>query len=526
MTPTLSMSSNALADEVVQAYERGDIQQALNICQKLNQHFERFPYGWYLAGSLLFQVKNYAHALKACDRAIALQQAPKHVLLKAKCLFAIGDRAAAKELVLTLCNGEFSAATMHHDLANLLNELELVDQALVHFERAISLDSAPAAFHYNKACVLRFAGNFSAAETSFNAAIMRQPDDCEAYWTRASLRKQSANDNHIAEIESAIKKYENHPKKYFLHFALAKENEDVESYDAAFSALIQANSSKRQIMQYDVDHDLGVLAALTQAYDASMFTDVKGCSDESPIFIVGMPRTGTTLVERILASHSQVHAAGELNNFALEMMRLVRSSGFAGASKSELIEHTKQLDFARLGENYLRSVASVRGDTPFFIDKLPFNYLYAGLIHLALPKAKIIHVQRNPMDTCYAVYKQYFKDAYPFSYDLVELGKYYLAYRDLMEHWKSVLPKQVITTVDYEQLVAQPEPSARALVQACGLDWQDSCLRFYENKGASKTASAVQVRQPVYRSSVNKWQRYAEGLAPLTQLLDQAKVEF
>lgn len=525
MPPVASMSSNALAEQVVQAFERGEIQQALNICQTLNQHFERFPYGWYLAGFLLFQVKNFPHALKACDRAIALQKAPKHLLLKAKCLLALGNRLGAKELVIGLRDNEFSAASLHHDLANVLNELEFIDDALVHFDRAIAIDSAPAAFHYNRACVLRFAGRFAEAEVSFNAAIARKPDDYEAYWARASLRKQTPDTNHIAHIEAALPSAELHAKKYFLHFALAKELEDVGRHEAAFAALTKANTVKRQQMQYDVGKDLSIMTSIAQVFDASAFAQNAGSNHASPIFIIGMPRTGTTLVERMLASHSQVHAAGELNNFALELMKLVKASGFTGGSRTALIEHTRHLDFAQLGENYVRSTAAVRADTPFFIDKLPFNYLYAGLIHLALPKAKIIHVQRNPMDTCYAVYKQYFKDAYPFSYDLNELGQYYLAYRQLMAHWQSVLPK-VITTVDYEQLVAQPEPSARALVAACGLDWQDGCLRFYENTQASKTASAVQVRQPVYRSSVNNWQHYADGLAPLTALFDKAKIAY
>jgi hypothetical protein len=237
-----------------------------------------------------------------------------------------------------------------------------------------------------------------------------------------------------------------------------------------------------------------------------------------------MPRTGTTLVQRILGSHSAVYSAGELSTFGLELTRLARATlRPPPRSGPDFVAGTAQLDFRVLGEAYIEKTKPMRDNSPHFIDKLPFNYLYAGLIHLALPHAKIINLHRHPMDTCYAVYKQLFKDAYPFSYDLDELGQYYIAYHGLMQHWNEVMPG-VMHTLRYEAVVADVEGEARRLLQFCELPWEDQCLRFYEDIQASTTASALQVRQPVYASSISKWHHYERQLEPLRIRLESAGI--
>jgi len=188
-----------------------------------------------------------------------------------------------------------------------------------------------------------------------------------------------------------------------------------------------------------------------------------------------------------------------------------------------LVRSSSSLDFRQLGETYIKSTRPFTGNTPRFIDKLPLNFLYIGLIRLALPNATIINLQRNPMDTCYAIYKQLFVDAYPYSYDLEELARYYVAYHQLMEHWRDVLPG-VIHTVRYEEFVDDVEHHTRQLLEACGLEWQPECLKFYENKEASTTASTAQIRRPVYKSSVGKWREYEEQLQPVVRILKNAGI--
>ena len=277
-------------------------------------------------------------------------------------------------------------------------------------------------------------------------------------------------------------------------------------------------------MQYQVEDDVETIDRLIEVHTREAISNVdvdRTCSSKEPIFIVGLPRSGTTLVERIIGSHSTVYSAGELNEFAYALMGNSKKQ-FAGQkmSKMGLVDRSLSLNLKQLGESYIQSTRPRTGHTPYFIDKLPLNYLYCGLIHAAIPNAKIILLQRNPMDVCYAVYKTLFTSPYPFSYDLKELGSYYLAYRRLMDHWKSTLG-ELMLTVDYEQLVYSQEEQSRRIVEYCGLPWEDACLDFQNNKSASSTASSVQVRQPIYTSSIGQWRNYQQQLEPLVELFKE-----
>jgi hypothetical protein len=278
-------------------------------------------------------------------------------------------------------------------------------------------------------------------------------------------------------------------------------------------------------MRYDVATDLGIIDRIREVYTADRFDGhIEGLDNAEAIFVIGMPRTGTTLVERVLGSHPDVCAAGELNEFGLELTRQVTALAAGRAlTRLDFVDLSTRVDFRALGQRYLERVRPYRDGRPMFIDKLPFNYLYAGLIHLALPRAKIVSVRRDPLDTCYAVYKQLFKDAYPFSYDLAELGSYYTAYDRLMRHWDTVMPG-VVLTVHYEEVVADVRGQAQRLLRHCGLGWDEQCVRFHENTRASTTASALQVRQPLYDTSIGRWRRYAEQLEPLRLQLEAAGI--
>ena len=340
------------------------------------------------------------------------------------------------------------------------------------------------------------------------------------------MRTQTHDRNHVEALEAALKKdIDDAHGKANICFALAKELEDLGEAERSFDYLQQGAEARRKQMQYDLSRDLRTIAAIRETFSADvMEKDTPGNESAEPIFVLGMPRTGTTLVERILASHTDVFAAGELSNFAVQMMRQVRAKAASRAvSRDELVKLSAGLDFVALGKAYVDSTRPATGHTARFIDKLPLNYLYVGLIHLALPRAKIIHVQRDPMDTIYAVYKTLFTDAYPFSYDLEELAAYFVAYSELMEHWHAVLPGN-IQTVRYETLVSEVDIEARRLVEACDLDWQPACLEFYRNAEASTTASSVQVRRPVYQSSVGKWRDYETQLQPAVAVLRNAGI--
>ena len=367
-------------------------------------------------------------------------------------------------------------------------------------------------------------GYVQAAEKNCNRAIELRPQHYEAYYVRSDLKQWSVEDNHIAELESLLlQRIKELRGEIFIRFALAKEAEDIKDYDKSFSFRKSACDLQRRSINYNVNEDLAVIDKIIQTHTTEKLGIAsKGYATSEPIFIMGLPRSGTTLVERILSSHSEVFAAGELNEFAFALLKAAKDQpGQQTLSKQALVEQSLSLDIHELGKTYIDSTRPRTGHTAHFIDKLPLNYLYCGLINSALPNAKMILLDRNPMDICYAVYKTLFTLPYPFSYDLSDLGKYYLAYRRLTEHWCKTIGDALLI-VSYEELVNEQEAQSRRIVEFCGLNWEDACLDFHNNQAASSTASAVQVRQPIYTSSIGQWRYYEKQLQPLVTLFKES----
>jgi tetratricopeptide (TPR) repeat protein len=520
-------AAKSLEGRVWELMGQNNVKQAIVRCEQLNKHFPGFASGWHTASQLALKMKNSSLALTAIEKALSIEpDSTAWLLQKALCLAKLGQVKQVKSLVKQLYSRKMKTAYQHSAFAMLLTQLGMRERAVKHYEQAAALNPHDARHYYNIACLQRTLGEIDAAEENFDKAISLDPTDYEAYKTRSELRKQTPVNNHVNSLEQLLEKdVDEKQGKTHICYALAKELEDLGESERSFHYLRIGADTRRSYMRYDVQRDLDTIRSVQQMYSAELFDgSIEGDSNSEAIFILGMPRTGTTLVERILASHTDVFAAGELNNFAVQMMELVRAqSANDKMDRDELVRLSAELDFKKLGEAYISSTRPFTGHTARFIDKLPLNYLYVGLIHLALPNAKVINLKRNPLDTCYAIYKQLFVDAYPFSYDLEELGRYYVAYHQLMEHWHAVLPG-VIHTVGYEDLVSDIESESRRLLEFCGLDWQPQCLKFHESKDASTTASTVQVRQPVYQSSVGKWRDYEKQMQPIVKILQQAGV--
>jgi tetratricopeptide (TPR) repeat protein len=523
--PGPASSREQVADAIVRCIDANDLARGAALCRELTGSHPDYAYGWYLASFVARKLRRHRDALAAIERALALAPTDRYRLQRARCLFDSGDVAATRRACTDLGGRDLEDAQLHGDLGTLLHQLGEHPAALDQYDRAIRRDPQTASHHFNRAAVLRYLGEAESAEAAFDASITLNPQEFEAYNGRAHLRTQTRERNHVGELRLVISRTRDPAGLVQLHYALAKELEDLGEHDASFESLAAGAATKRRHMQYEVGTDLAIMAKIEETFESAMFGGrTQGCDRPDAIFILGMPRTGTTLVERILGSHSQVFAAGELNHFALELIPLVRrATGGRRLSRLEFVEASARIDFRALGEAYLVATQPLRDARPRFIDKLPFNFLYAGLIHLALPNAKIVNLRRHPMDTCYAVFKQLFRDAYPFSYDLDELGRYYAGYDRLMRHWNAVMPG-VIHTVHYEALVADLEGEARRLLEHCGLPWEGQCLRFHEDRRASTTASAMQVRQPVYSSSVGRWRTYARQLEPLRRRLESAGI--
>lgn len=373
---------------------------------------------------------------------------------------------------------------------------------------------------YNHATALLALGQLDDAEALLDRVIALAPDDGDAWYNRATLRRQTVQRNHVAAIEQRLAATpENHPAFVPLCYALGKECEDIGEHAVAFAALKRGADARRRRLQYRVEDDLDTMRLIAGAFDAGFFASHhEGHGDARPLFVVGLPRSGTTLVDRILSSHCDATSRGESTDLAQAMVRLAGPAN----GKAELVQRATQLDFSALGRAYCATLPP--GPCLRVIDKTPGNFLYLGLIAAALPQARIVHLRRHPMDACHAMYKTLFRMAYPFSYDLHDLARYWLGYDALMAHWRNLFPGDRFIEVDYEALVDDQETQSRRLLAHAGLPWDDACLHFERNPQPTLTASAAQVRQPIYRSSLGLWRRYEHELAPLRRHLDQAGV--
>ena len=418
-------------------------------------------------------------------------------------------------------------ATLGHDQPRLLQDiglrftaLELHADAEACFARALEMAADNSEYIYNHATALIALGRLAEAEAAFDRVIALSPSDSAAWYNRATLRKQTVQLNHVAQIEQALAGLTAPASgEMALCYALAKELEDLGEHARSFAALKRGADLRRRGLAYRVADDVETMGLIGDIFDAHFIAGQHvGHSDPRPLFVVGLPRSGSTLVDRILSSHSAITSRGESNDLALSMMR---AAGPA-TSKQDLVRRSTQLDFAALGKSYTANLGE--GPALRLIDKTPANFLYLGLVAAALPQARIVHIRRQPMDACYAMYKTLFRMAYPFSYDLGDLAQYWLAYDRLMAQWRQVLPAEQFLEVDYEDLVRNQEKVSRQLIAHVNLPWEDACLAFEKNPQASLTASAAQVRQPMYRSSIGLWRRYATELRPLYEQLRAAGV--
>jgi len=390
------------------------------------------------------------------------------------------------------------------------------------FLRAIELDDDNPQFLNNLASSFIHMGDMQQAEDAYSSVIRLAPNHYEAWYNRSTLRKQTASKNHIRKLEKELKKLApNEAGETELCYALAKEYEDLGKDTRSFYFLKRGADSYRRKMEYDVQLDVALMKRIAELFDRDYAENAKSAPERrGPIFVLGLPRSGTTLVDRILSSHSQVESLGEITDLAQTLNRVSQS-----ADRQELLETSISIDPDRLGQNYLRSVASYGANTPYFIDKTPTNFLYIGLIAKALPGASIVHLKRHPVDSCLAMYRTLFRAGYPFSYDLDDLAEYYIAYDALMKHWQTIFPGLVLD-VSYEGLVDNQEPVSRTIIDHCGLDWEPACLNFHRNKAPVATASAVQVREPMYRDALARWRRFEPQLAPLIERLKEAGIDF
>ena len=392
-------------------------------------------------------------------------------------------------------------------------------EALETYRQTLNINSWHTAAWVGMGHLLKTLGQQEEGIAAYRKAIEQRPNFGEVYWSLANLKTFRFTPEEVTEMQRRLDKEEldEDARVHFL-FTLGKAMEDQKEYARAFEYYAEACDSQRMRIAYD-PVDTEVINERIRAFFTKDFIEEHaghGCPDPAPIFIVGLPRSGSTLIEQILASHSQAEGTAELPDVGRVISSLpARCEGQKYPEGLRLLDAT---DWRELGESYLELTRRHRSGLPFFTDKMPNNFPSIGLIHLMLPNAKIIDARRHPLDSCFGSFKQHFAHGQTFSYDLVEIGEYFLEYRRMMRHWQQVLPGRVLE-VRYEDMVRDQEGQTRRLLDYCGLDWEDACLRFYDTERAVRTASSEQVRQPIYTSSINHWRHFRKELAPLIEVL-------
>jgi tetratricopeptide (TPR) repeat protein len=398
--------------------------------------------------------------------------------------------------------------------------------ALEYFDNALEIAPNNVRALCAKGNVYRTIGDQEGAIATYRRSIKANPLFAEGYWNLANLKTFRFDDKEVDDMLELVGD-ERVPSEgqVQVNNALGLEFEARKNYDRAFEFIDCGNKLRREQEFYDRVENEEKADLTIETFTKQYLEDNAGYghTDPAPIFIVGLPRSGSTLLEQILSSHSRVEGTHELPDLALTIRSDRKLSG-AGGRYPTSVANANPDDFKRLGSEYIERTRRHRSSSPYFTDKNPNNFVHVGFLHLILPNAKIINAKRHPLDSCYGTYKQLFAQGQPFSYDLIELGEHYLQYQRLMDHWHEVLPGKVLD-VQYEQVVADLEGQIRRILDYCELEWEDSCMRFNETNRAVKSASSEQVRQPIYSSSVNTWRYYQKHLGTLIEVLEPLLAE-
>ena len=404
-----------------------------------------------------------------------------------------------------------------------LSYLNRQEEALVLLEEALRADPEYPPTLLARGQLLTYVGRTEEARASFEACIRRAPEIAQAHWFLAHVAKASPARNHVHRLRRALAETKvNANERASFAFALHKELDDLADHEGAWEALRQACAAKRGTLKYAASDSRSLVDALIAMPLAAPAAQTPA-SNKAPIFIVGMHRSGTTLLEQLLDGSPQVSGVGELYDFT-SAMRYATDHHCRGVTDATIIQRASNVDFSEVGRRYLDGMAWRLGEEPFFTDKLPSNFLNIGFICQALPQARILHMVRDPVETCFSNLRELFSDANPYSYDQLELADYYLQYRRLMAHWHLAYPGR-IHDVDYAELTRDPEAVMRKVAAFCGIDYVDAMRDPRSSTRAVATASAVQVRDRVVRREVPKWAPYARQLEPLIAALRQGGVE-
>jgi tetratricopeptide (TPR) repeat protein len=542
--------AKALANRGLTLHELKRYEEALASCDRALAVRPDYAEALFNRGNALRELKRFEEALASYDRALAIR--PDYADALANGAVALRELKRFEE-ALASCD---RALALRPDLAealsnrgNILRELRRLDDALASYDRALAVRPGYAEALTNRGLTLQGLNRFEEALASYQRAVSAQPEHAEAHYSLGvaltalgRLPEAHASLEHAVALAPTQIKYQHKlgeitrfvasqpdvaaleklavdssilpvDERIELHFALGSAYEDLDRHEDAFAQWLEGNAIKRRQITYDEATTLRMLNSIRAAFIPELMEKWRNVGHYSsiPIFIIGMPRSGSTLVEQILASHPQVFGAGELEYFG-EAVREITAR--LGGTQELLVSAMTADNFFDLGGRYVAEIERLAPHAIRITDKMPENFIFAGLIYLALPNATIIHTVRDPVDTCLSCFSRLFNKL-THTYDLAELGRYYRHYQALMAHWHRVLPAGRILDVRYEDVVADLEGQARRIIAHCGLDWDPRCLDFHRTERPVLTPSAAQVRQPIYNSAVGRWRVHEKALGPL-----------
>ncbi len=468
-----------------------------------------------LAEAMIFGAKPQ-DAIPVLNQAIKIDaNDPKAHFFLGLATMSVGRLDDAMKAYQTAIKLEPNYGPAYNNIGSLYEGRGDLKEARNAYKKAIKIDPKNVQAQNNIAAILIAEGEIDAAKDHLEEAINARPDFIEAHHNLSALKKYQQDDPHLDILKSLLANIDKMPVDYQvrLHFILGKVKADLGDYDLSFDHYQKGNALKRGTFEYDEEAFKKHTDAIKSQFTAEYIESGQPCEDIgiTPIFIVGMPRSGSSLIEQILSSHSEIEAGGELTYLS----DLVRDH--IGVFPTNLTDEK----LANIGNEYLLKIKEINVQARFIVDKMPGNFQYAGLIAKIFPDAKIIHSKRNVMDCCVSNYTHLFLHTIHFTNDLGELGRYFNILSDLMDHWHTVLPGDLLYDIQYEDVVENLEIEAKKLVDFIGVDWKEDCLSFHEKKGAVKTASAAQVRKPIYKSSVERWRDYEKFLGPLKEVLEK-----
>ncbi|WP_018014710.1 tetratricopeptide repeat-containing sulfotransferase family protein [Teredinibacter turnerae] len=519
-----------LHKSAIAALNRGDLRAVHNYCESILGAYPAHADAWFLLAMVAANTGKLQQALELIDKALSITpQVADYLAQKAKLLTMLRHDKAARTCADKAVALNPQGALLLDTLGVVYTNLGDYAQARELLNKAVALKPEHLQFRFNLATAEQFLGNLSVAKAHYLKAIEIKPTYARAFWALSELNKENLDGSQVSAMERLLEqKSLSTEDGLYLSHALSREYEQRGHYTKSFKCLQQAKTRRRQELGYSLEQDIAIFQQLQQAFaKLDLVSWGNNNLGESCIFIVGIPRSGTTLTERIISAHSAVESLGELQNFGLAVRRSVDTNSRLMLN-SEIVKLALAVDAYKIGDSYLASVHQRRSQAPFFIDKMPLNFLYIGFIARCLPKAKIICVERNPMDVCLSNFRQLFAlnfSYYNYHYDIEDTARYIIAFHQLMSFWKTQLPGR-IHTVNYETLTEEPAKHIQELLSYCGLDWENACLNFHENTAAVATPSASQVREKLYKRAVGRWKHYEEQLAGVKDLFDQAGIKY